>query len=180
MGKKAREAQLRQAKGHDVHTKPREFNIEELVYARKYSPGPMWLPGEVVEKQGSALYTVLLTDGRRVRKHTDQLMTRVRPAETAHTESDASSGPEECDSVEYPTVVSPTEIVPSAETGSRDSLPENETLSPDPEPESYSDLTGNGSHNTEPEQEQSRLLNYNVLVDLGNLLPTRYGDYRTY
>ena len=32
-------------------------------------------------------------------------MTRVRPAETARTESNASNGPEECDPVEYPTVV---------------------------------------------------------------------------
>ena len=67
MSKKARDAQLRQAKGHDVHTKPREFNVGELVYARNYSPVPMWLPGEIVEKHGSTLYTVLLIDGRRVR-----------------------------------------------------------------------------------------------------------------
>ena len=112
------------------------------MYARNYSPGPMWLPGEIMEKHGSTLYTVLLTDGRRVRKHTDQLMTRVRPAETART---ASNGPEECDPVEYPTVISPTETVPSAETGSRDTLPESETLSPDPEPKPNPDLTANGA-----------------------------------
>ena len=72
MGKKACDAQLWQAKDHDVHTKPREFNVGELLHARNYSPGPMWLPREVVEMQGSALYTVLLTDDQRVRKHTDQ------------------------------------------------------------------------------------------------------------
>ena len=176
MSKKARDAQLRQAKGHDVRTKSREFNVGDLVYARNYSPGPMWLPGEIVEKQGSTLYTVLLTDGRRVRKHTDQLMTRVRPAETARTES---NGPEECDPVEYPTVVSPTETVPSAETGSRDTLPESETLSPDPEPEPNLDLTANGAHNTEPEQEQSAPPEIRR-SSRSRQPPTRYGDYRTY
>ena len=64
MSKNVRDAQFRQAKGHDVRTKPREFNVGELVYPRNYSPGPMWLPGEIVEKQESTLYTVLLTDGR--------------------------------------------------------------------------------------------------------------------
>ena len=62
--------------------------------------------------------------------------------------SNASNVPEECDPVEYPTVVSPTETVPSAETGSRDTLPESETLSPDPEPDPNLDLTANGAHKT--------------------------------
>ena len=44
--------------------------------------GPVWLPGEILEKHRSTLYTVLLTDGRKVRKHTDQLLTQVKPAET--------------------------------------------------------------------------------------------------
>ena len=149
------------------------------MYARNYSPGPMWLPGEIVEKQGSTLYTVLLTDGRRVRKHTDQLMTRVRPAATARTETNASNGPEECDPVEYPTVVSPTETVPRAETGSRDTLPESETLSPDPEPEPNLDLTANGAHNPEPEQEQSAPPEIRR-SSRSRQPPTRYGDYRTY
>ena len=77
--------------------------------------------------------------------NTDQSMTLVRPAETARTESNASNGPEECDPVEYPTVVSPTETILSAETGSRYTLPKSVTLSPDPEPEPALDLTANGA-----------------------------------
>ena len=92
-----------------------------------------------MEKHGSTLYTVLLADGRRVRKHTDQLMTRVKPADQDRAEGDANDGPEESDPVEYPTVVSPTEPVSSSETGdqeeSQDTLPETEMLSPNPESE---------------------------------------------
>ena len=183
LSKKARDAQLRQAKGHDVRTKPREFKVGELVYARNYGQGPKWLPGEIVEKQGSTLYTVLLTDGRRVRKHTDQLMTRVKPAKQDRAESDVKNGPEECDPVEYPTVVSPTEPVSSPETGdqveSQDTLPETEMLSPNPESEQNSDPTTSGSSDTEPEQEQSESPELRR-SSRSRQPPMRYGDYRTY
>ena len=183
LSKKARDAQLRQAKGHDVCTKPREFKVGELVYARNYGQGLKWLPGEIVEKQGSTLYTVLLTDGRRVRKHMDQLMTRVKPAKQDCAESDAKNGPEECDPVEYPNVVSPTEPVSSPETGdqveSQDTLPEAEMLSPNPESEQNSDPTTSDSSDTGSEQEQSESPELRRSSRFRQP-PMRYGDYRTY
>ena len=183
LSKKACDAQLQQAKGHDVRTKLREFKVGELVYAQNYGQGPKWLPGEIVEKQGSTLYTVLLTDGRRVRKHTDQLMTQVKPAKQDRAESDAKNGPEECDPVEYPTVVSPSEPVSNPETGdqveSQDTLPETEMLSPDPESEQNSDPTTSDSSDTGPEQEQSESPELRRSSRFRQP-PMRYGDYRTY
>ena len=174
LGKKARDAQLQQVKGHDVCTEPREFKVRELVYTRNYSQGPMWLPGEIVEKQGSTLYTVLLTDGQRVSKHTDQLMTRVKPATQDRAEGDSEKGPEECDPVEYPTVVSLTKPVSSPETGdqveSQDTLPETETLSPNPEPEQILSRPLVAHVIQDLSRGNLNLLNYDALVVLGNLL----------
>jgi hypothetical protein len=155
-----------------VCTKPREFNVRELVYARNYSPGPRWLPGEIVEKQGSTLYLVLLTDGRRVRKHADQLITRAKPAKTAHAEGNESTGLEECDPVEYPIVVVPTETVSNPGTG-------DQTLSPDPAPELDVDLTSSSADNTGAETENFEPLEVRR-SSRARQPPTRYGDYRTH
>ena len=175
LNKKAHDAQLQQAKGHDVRAKPREFNVGELVYTRNYGQGPTWLPGEVVEKHGFTLYTVLLTDGRRIRKHMDQLMTQTKPAKTDRAEHDTQN---ESDPVVYPAVLSPSEVVSSPETGdqaeSRDILPktQTETQSPDQEPNSNPDTSG--SHHAEPEPPKPRCSSQSKRP------PMRYGDYRTY
>ena len=41
-------------------TKTRSFNVGDCVYARNYSRGPKWLPGQVVQVEGSVLYQVNL------------------------------------------------------------------------------------------------------------------------
>ena len=74
---------------------------------------------------------------------------------------------------------SPPETFPSAETGSRDNLPESEILSPDPEPEPNLDLAANGSHNTAPEQEQFEPPELRR-SSRSRQPPLRYGDYHTY
>ena len=55
--KKAILNQERQRKAHDSHARHREFKV-----------GNTWLPGKVTKKLGSAMYAVLLEDGRNVRK----------------------------------------------------------------------------------------------------------------
>ena len=77
LARKVRLSQERQKRGQDSHARQRNFEIGEVVYARNYGPGDMWLPGKVTGIQGSALHTVLLQDGRSVRRHTDQLQSRV-------------------------------------------------------------------------------------------------------
>ena len=101
LGKKVQEAQWQQAKGQGARAKEREFVVGDLVYARNYSPGPKWLPGKVIEKVGSRLHTVVLADGRQVRKHSDQLLARAMPESTVveaqeeanDSDSDVAEGP---------------------------------------------------------------------------------------
>ena len=54
----------------------KSIGVGDLVYARNYATGPKWLPGRIVESSGNVLFTVVLMDGRQVRKHTDQLIRR--------------------------------------------------------------------------------------------------------
>ena len=56
---------------------------------------------------------------------------------------------------------------------------ESETLSPDPEPELTPDLTANGAHDPEPEQEQSAPPEIRR-SSRSRQPPMRYGDYHTY
>ena len=66
-GRKARQSQKQQKRGHDTHAIPRSFTIGDSVYARNYGPGPKWLPGQVVETEGSVMFQLQLADGRVIR-----------------------------------------------------------------------------------------------------------------
>ena len=69
--------QERQKKAHDSHASSREFVIGDQVYVKNYGSGNSWLPGKVTNKLGSTMYGVLLNDGRSVRKHADQMRSRI-------------------------------------------------------------------------------------------------------
>lgn len=73
---KAQEVQERQKQGHDAHAQVRLFKVGDLVYAKNYGSGSLWLPGKITGVQGSVMYTVSLDDGRIVTKHADQLRSR--------------------------------------------------------------------------------------------------------
>ena len=48
------------------------------MFVRNYTiNGPTWLSGEIKEIQGSLSYTVLVLDGRPVKKHVDQIRCRM-------------------------------------------------------------------------------------------------------
>ena len=66
-----------QKRGHDAHATARSFSDGDSVYARNYSSGPKWLPGVVVGVEGSVVFEVQLGDGRVIRRHVDQLRSRV-------------------------------------------------------------------------------------------------------
>ena len=72
-----RRAQDQQKRDHDLHCRPRSFTRGNLVYAKNYGPGQRWLPGKVVETEGSVMCSVELTDGRIVRRHFDQLCVHI-------------------------------------------------------------------------------------------------------
>ena len=76
LGRKVRQTQDRQSKGHDTHAKPRSFAVGDTVYTRNYAQGPKWLPGTVVEIEGLVLLHIKLSDGRILRRHIDQVRPR--------------------------------------------------------------------------------------------------------
>ena len=59
----------------------RTFRIGDPVVARSYGRGEHWLDGVVSEVMGATDYQVLLTDGRTIHRHIDQLKFRYRSAE---------------------------------------------------------------------------------------------------
>lgn len=69
----------------DTRTMTQNLNGGDCVYARNYSGGPKWLPGQVVQVEGSVLYQVKLDDGRVLRRHIDQLRSCIASSTvTAH------------------------------------------------------------------------------------------------
>ena len=81
--KTVRNAQDRQKRNHDMHCRPRSFAPGEIVYVKNYGSGPRWLPGKVVVgTEGSIMYQIQLSDGRTVRRHADQLRSRVDDGES--------------------------------------------------------------------------------------------------
>lgn len=63
LDRKVQQTQDQQKRGHDVHTKSREFVVGDTVYARNYGQGQLWLPGRIVGRLGAVLYKILLEDG---------------------------------------------------------------------------------------------------------------------
>ena len=98
LARKVRLSQEWQKRGQDSHARERNFEIGETVYVRNYGPGDMWLRGKVTGIQGSTLHTVLLKDGRSVRRHTDQLRPRVEKENSVENNS-----PNDVDDFEYST-----------------------------------------------------------------------------
>ena len=75
--KKVLAAQDRQKSDHDKRAKLREFQVGDAVYAQNYGPGEKWLPGNVSAVIGTTMYEVLLADRRTIRRHADQLRSRL-------------------------------------------------------------------------------------------------------
>ena len=75
--KKVRDVQQKQKQNHDRHARNRVFQLDDLVYVKSYGSGKTWEKGKVIGKLGETMYTVLMDNGRCVRKHSDQLKIRV-------------------------------------------------------------------------------------------------------
>ena len=75
--KRAQQAIDRQRLAYDSSSPNRQFAINDTVYARNYGSGPQWLPGHIVDFQGTAMYVVKLRDNREMVRHIDQLRPRL-------------------------------------------------------------------------------------------------------
>ena len=76
--------------------KLRDFYVGDLVYEKNYASGPTWLPGRIKGKCGNVMFEVDLENGRCVRKHIDQLISRYESTEPV------SSGSNDMESFEEP------------------------------------------------------------------------------
>ena len=136
LAKAADETPDRQEVAHDKQATPRRFHVGDCVYARNYSSGPKWLPGQVVQVEGSALYHVKLKDGRVQCRHIDQLRSRPPDSEDATRSSDTEldSGPQLTDSglTDQETVTDSQELTSDPPTDSSNA-PEPETTTAQPE-----------------------------------------------
>ena len=92
-GRTVRQAQDQQKKNHDVRSQSRSFVIGESVYARNYGQGSKWLPGSVIETEGSVLFRVCLTDGRIICRHVDQLRSRIGVGGPSEAQEELVDGP---------------------------------------------------------------------------------------
>ena len=65
--------QYQQKDLHDFNARDRVLVEGDSVLVKNFSSGDPWLPGVIYSKTGPASFTVDLTDGRRVRRHLDQV-----------------------------------------------------------------------------------------------------------
>ena len=71
-------ARLRQEVHYNTKTKPRQFEIGDLVWVRNFREGKRWLPGIIKERIGNAMNKVLI-EGQDMTwcRHTNQLKSRL-------------------------------------------------------------------------------------------------------
>jgi len=72
------QAKLRQEDHYNLQTRPKKFNIGDLVWVRNFREGKRWVPGIIKEKSGNVMYQVLI-EGQNLtwRRHANQLKTRL-------------------------------------------------------------------------------------------------------
>ena len=76
VSRKVVQKQLQQKNYHDKHITYRPFQVQDRVFIRNYANGPIYVPGVILAATGPLSYECQLVDGRRVRRHQDQLRKR--------------------------------------------------------------------------------------------------------
>ena len=65
--------QAKQKAQHDEHAKSRSLIPEAAVLARDYNGPDKWVSGIIVHRLGQITYSIEMSNGRIVKRHTDQL-----------------------------------------------------------------------------------------------------------
>ena len=68
--------QCQQKDKHDLHARFRELHIGQKVMVRNMRPGPVWIPGEVIQKLGPLTYLIDVYGDKPWKCHLDQLKER--------------------------------------------------------------------------------------------------------
>ena len=111
--------QLKQKADRDRRCRPRHFEEGESVFAKNYASGEKWLPGTIASRKGPVSFEVELSNGRKCRRHQDQLRKRVVEEQDDTSETDDLDVTWDID-VDQPETVEPSadpepEIAPEPE-----------------------------------------------------------------
>lgn len=68
--------QASQKKYHDYGTRTHSFQIGDTVFIQNQTSGPKWLAGQIQEIKGPVSYSIILQDGRVMKRHVDQIRSR--------------------------------------------------------------------------------------------------------
>ncbi|UYV65508.1 K02A2.6-like [Cordylochernes scorpioides] len=79
LASRVRDQQARQMK-YDRRTHLEEFQIDDLVWCKNFRGGDKWIPGQIVGKKGTRVYTILI-HGQVKAYHRDQIRKRWRNGE---------------------------------------------------------------------------------------------------
>lgn len=81
------------------------FQENDAVFSRSFTPGQKWVPSKIIETTGPVSYKVQTPDGRIVRRHSDQIRTRMCGPENTEEmvpstclESKLQASPHQCSS----------------------------------------------------------------------------------
>ena len=122
---KVMEKQIDQKHYHDQRAKVRNFTEGDKVYVRNYSHGPKWLSGTITDKTGPLSFVIRLSDGRVVRRHSDQIfISHIPNCQSSQTLEPAiiSRVPDPVSNSETP-VSSQANEVPSQPSVTREGIP---------------------------------------------------------
>ena len=87
------DSQAGQKSQHDRRAKEREFHVGQEVMVRNLRPGPNYIPGTIVERQGPLSYLVSVQDGVTWRRHVDHLK-ELGPQSSGPRPPDSSAEPD--------------------------------------------------------------------------------------
>lgn len=74
---KAKQAKM----SEKVGSKARQFSVGDYVLVKNFSAGPVWLKGVVESLDSESIVQIKLADGRSVRRHVDQVRSRLEDSE---------------------------------------------------------------------------------------------------
>ena len=128
--------------------------VGQRVLARNYREGPKWIPGTVVDQNGSLSFVVQVTDGTKWRRHSDQLLVALNspqdislyvssppppelplPSSPVMTKSDAATPV--TTATQSPTKDPPSAEVPVPSTPTRTDSPTQSETTTSPPPRRY-------------------------------------------
>ena len=118
----SRRALKNQDKNSEVKSPPRQFSVDDKLYARNYQGNKKWIPVRVVKVIGPLSYKVVTESGVVLRRHVDQL--RVCLSED-QSHVDHAASPPLLDDCWFPVTSSMSDSQPSTSTSGRSTTPPN-------------------------------------------------------